>query len=188
MTRWVDYVLADGFRNLSNRVQINFYFIFRNPADKATSIFFSKLLPIIISLLYGYIGRGSKLISGFFVPAQIEFPSDDFKCGWIHTGNLAGRRQTSRSVAAVLGSVLFRICGKQVPVFRIFKVPLGIVPLGGILALTFDGAPFSMIGYRIIAFYGDTERCLVDLVKCDSGGRPCNKHACRQKQFHHLSY
>jgi hypothetical protein len=124
------------------------------------SILFVKLLPVVVGLLYGCIGRGSKLISSFFVPAQIKFPVDDFKYGWIHTGNLAGRRQTSRSVAAVLGRVFFRVCCKQIPVFRTFKIPLGIVPLVGILALTFDRVPFSMIGYGIIAFYGDTKRLI----------------------------
>ena len=97
-------------------------------------------------------------------PAEIELAVDDLEILGIHTGSLAGRRQTPRSVPAVLGRVAFRIRNEHIPIAGIGEIPFGIVPLVGKFFIAFYCAALGVVSDGVITLDGHTEKGLVYLI------------------------
>ena len=122
-------------------------------------------MPVGIGLLNVFRCVGLELFGRFGAKVEIEFTVDNFECLWIYTGSLAGRRPTPGSVPAVLRRIALRIGGKKILVFSAGKIPFGVVPLVGELALALQRTALGMIGDGVVAFDGHPEKRFVYLVK-----------------------
>ncbi len=110
-----------------------------------------------------------KFFGSFGAPVEIEFAVDDLEDFRVDTGSLAGGRKTSRSVSTVLRCKPLGVGGKQISVFGAGEIPFGVIPTVGERVAAFHRATLGVVGDRVIAFDGHSEKGGVDRIEGPGG-------------------